>query len=92
MRTQVYAQPTFAYQTLLRFHTVNRPHLATLTTQKPVEVERREPVPAGTPLVDLVGIGLKDHSVAPTVLEAVLAELGAQDKFVIWQSTAISQN
>jgi small subunit ribosomal protein S29 len=80
MRTQVYAQPTFARQTLLRFLTVNRRHLDGLVTSREVAVERRDLFPAGTPLVELINVGVKDQGVAPTVLDAVLAELGTQKK------------
>ncbi|KAH7929052.1 hypothetical protein BV22DRAFT_1102642 [Leucogyrophana mollusca] len=78
MRTRTYLQPVFAYQTLQRFLAVNRAGLEGLVTQGEVEVGRRDEVPKGTPLVELIDIGLRDQSVAPTVLSAVLEELGRQ--------------
>jgi small subunit ribosomal protein S29 len=78
MRTQTYSQPTFASQTLRRFLAVNVAALKNMTTQKEVGIERRASLPAGTSLVDLINVGLKDQSVAPTVLEALLSELGSQ--------------
>jgi len=41
-------------------------------------VEKKPLVPKDTPLTDLITIGMKDQSVAPTVLSAVLEELGKQ--------------
>ncbi|KAI0045817.1 hypothetical protein FA95DRAFT_1560786 [Auriscalpium vulgare] len=82
-RTQTYQQPVFAYQTLQRFLTVNATALGKLSISSPVEIERRETLPVGTPLKDLIDVGLKDQSVAPTVLEALLAELGRQQKYPV---------
>ena len=78
MRTRTYLQPVFAYQTLQRFLKVNAPRLEQLRTQMDLEIERRPPVPAGTPFVELINIGLKDQGLAPTVLNAVLEEIGKQ--------------
>ena len=81
-RTRTYAQPTFAYQTLERIRTVNAEALKTMTTAQPTPIERHGIVPAGTLLTDLISYGTRDQSAAPTVLEAVLAELGAQTRSV----------
>ncbi|KAI6024439.1 mitochondrial ribosomal death-associated protein 3-domain-containing protein [Pisolithus marmoratus] len=82
-RTQTYAQPVFAYQTLQRLLTVNGPRLEQLCTQAGVEVERRGTVPAGTTLADLVRVGTKEQVLAPTVLAAVLSELGKQTTYPV---------
>jgi small subunit ribosomal protein S29 len=78
MRTRTYLQPIFAYQTLQRFLKVNAPRLEQLRTQTEIEIERHPLVPPGTPLVELINIGLKDQGHAPTVLDAVLEEIGKQ--------------
>jgi small subunit ribosomal protein S29 len=80
MRTQTYAQPVFAFETLKRLLESNMRALKALKTEQSVAIERRADVPAGTPLVDLIQLGLRDQAIAPTVLEAVLAELGLQTK------------
>ncbi|OAX38521.1 hypothetical protein K503DRAFT_718053 [Rhizopogon vinicolor AM-OR11-026] len=81
MRTRTYLQPVFAYQTLQRFLKVNAPKLEQLRTQTDLEIERRPAVPADTPLVELINIGLKDQGLAPTVLSAVLEVIGKQTTF-----------
>ncbi|EGN95341.1 hypothetical protein SERLA73DRAFT_95973 [Serpula lacrymans var. lacrymans S7.3] len=78
IRTQTYLQPVFAYQTLQRFLTVNSAKLQSLSTRQATELERRPPLPAGTPLIDLINVGLRDQIVAPTVLTALMNELGQQ--------------
>ncbi|KAG1804613.1 mitochondrial ribosomal death-associated protein 3-domain-containing protein [Suillus variegatus] len=83
MRTRTYSQPIFAYQTLQRFLKVNALRLEQLRTQTEIEIERRPPVPPGTPLVELINIGLKDQGHAPTVLGAVLEEIGKQTIFPV---------
>lgn len=82
-RTLTYTQPVFAYQTLERLLTVNGPRLEQMRTQASVEVERRGTVPAGMTLVDLVKVGTKEQALAPTVLAAVLSELGEQTTFPV---------
>ncbi|KAG1891671.1 mitochondrial ribosomal death-associated protein 3-domain-containing protein [Suillus fuscotomentosus] len=83
MRTRTYLQPIFAYQTLQRFLKINAPRLEQLRTQTEIEIERCPPVPPDTPLVELINIGLKDQCHAPTVLDAVLAEIGRQTIFPV---------
>ncbi|KAI0314593.1 mitochondrial ribosomal death-associated protein 3-domain-containing protein [Amylostereum chailletii] len=78
LRTQTYLQPVFAYQTLQRFLTVNAHAISSLRTQAETAVEQGPPVPAGTSLADLIEVGLKDKSLAPSVLTALMAELGKQ--------------
>lgn len=81
-RTRIYAQPTFAYQTLERIRVVNGAALKDLKTSQAIPVERHGVVAPGTPLLSLIAIGTKDQTLAPTVLEAVFAELGAQQRSV----------
>lgn len=79
-RTQTYLQPNMAYQTLQRFLTVNRTVLSSLTLGNDLEIDRKPTVRAGTPLSDVIDVGLKDQSIAPIILSTVLAELGDQTK------------
>jgi small subunit ribosomal protein S29 len=81
-RTHTFGQPTFAHQTLRRFADVNAAALKSLQTQRVIDIERRAPLPANTPLMELINIGLKDQSAAPTVLDCLLAELGTQTSSV----------
>ncbi|KZT25215.1 hypothetical protein NEOLEDRAFT_1162888 [Neolentinus lepideus HHB14362 ss-1] len=83
LRTQTYHQPTFAYQTLMRFLTVNRDRLQNLKTTVDVPLDRRSTVPAGDGLVDLIEIGLRDPFLAPTVLTAVMEELEKQTSYPV---------
>ncbi|EIN09639.1 hypothetical protein PUNSTDRAFT_51852 [Punctularia strigosozonata HHB-11173 SS5] len=84
LRTQTYVQPAFAFQTLQRFLTVNSAALEELKTQLEVTLDRRPaPVPAGTSLASLISIGTKDPSMAPSVLTAVLDELGKQKDYPV---------
>lgn len=89
LRTQTYLQPVYAYQTLQRLLSTNLRILSTLNTQRGLMLERRE-IRVGTPLVDLINIGIKEGNVgggkeqglACVVLEAVMTELGQQRKYV----------
>lgn len=81
LRTQTYLQPAFAFQTLQRLQTVNSTTLSALTTHKKFVFEKRE-VPQGTSLFDLVGVALKDPASAPVILDALMAELSVQTKYV----------
>jgi small subunit ribosomal protein S29 len=53
-----------------------------MKTANEVPIERRQPLPAGSSVESLINIGIQDESVAPTVLEAVMAELGSQKQYV----------
>jgi small subunit ribosomal protein S29 len=77
-RTRTYLQPAMAYQTLQRFLTVNRTNLSRLTMRNELILDRKPTLPAGTFLKDLIDVGLKDQSVAPTILSVLLSELGEQ--------------
>ncbi|KIJ65306.1 hypothetical protein HYDPIDRAFT_88800 [Hydnomerulius pinastri MD-312] len=82
-RTRTYLQPVFAYQTLQRFLTVNESRLEQLKTQADVELERRDTIPAGTTLAELVRTGVREQGQAPTILAAVMDELRKQTAFPV---------
>jgi small subunit ribosomal protein S29 len=67
-----------AGQLLQRLLTVNESALGELVTEDDLELDRKPTVTAGTPLTDLIDVGLRDQSVAPTILGAVLSELEQQ--------------
>jgi len=77
-RSQTYLQPTMAFQLLQRFLTVNRSALNGLTIRSDLELDKKRTLPAGTTLADLIGVGLRDHSVAPMILSTLLSVLGKQ--------------
>jgi len=89
LRTQTYSQPGFAYQMLQRTLTVNSAALGSLVTEKMIEMEKRDPLPAGTPLSQLIDIGMKDQTLAPTVLSELMEALGTQRQWVAKRSTKI---
>jgi small subunit ribosomal protein S29 len=67
---------------LQRMLTVNSAALHSLVTEREVEIERKDPVPAGTPLSQLVNIGMKDHTLAATILSELMEALGTQRQWV----------
>lgn len=67
-----------AYQALQRFLTVNREAMSRLTMTKTLVLDKKPTLLAGTLLADLIGVGLKDQSVAPTILSVLLTELEQQ--------------
>jgi small subunit ribosomal protein S29 len=77
-RSQTYFQPTYAHQTLQRSLTVNSSQLQTLKTQEIIFLDKRPPLPEGTPLTELAAVGMKDASIAPAVLSALFQQLGKQ--------------
>ncbi|KAG6864016.1 hypothetical protein C0991_001083 [Blastosporella zonata] len=79
LRTRTYLQPSFSLQTLQRLQAANQAKLGTLTTHTKHVFEKRE-VPLGTNLNDFIGIALKEPSLAPLVLEAIMLELSAQTR------------
>ncbi|KAF8141850.1 mitochondrial ribosomal death-associated protein 3-domain-containing protein [Boletus edulis] len=83
VRTRLYQQATFAFQTLQRFLTVNSHRLDQLKTTVDVELERRATIPVGTPLSDLVRAGIKERALAPTILMALMEELQKQTEFPV---------
>jgi len=82
-QTRTYLQPTYAYQTLQRFLTVNSNQLQTLATKDDIPLDKRPSVPKGTLITDLISLGMKDQPIAPAVLSAVLKELGKQTQYPV---------
>lgn len=80
LRTQTYLQPVFAQQTLQRFRTVNQHALSSLAAEDKIDLDDGLSLPQGTPLLNLIDVGLKDQIYAPTVLAALLEALGKQTK------------
>jgi small subunit ribosomal protein S29 len=80
LRTQTYLQPIFAQQTLERFRTVNQHGLSSLATEDKIDLHDHLTLPQGTPLLNLIDVGLQDQAFAPTVLAALLEALGKQTK------------
>ncbi|KAJ6558985.1 mitochondrial ribosomal death-associated protein 3-domain-containing protein [Mycena sp. CBHHK59/15] len=82
LATQTYLQPVFARQTLQRFAAANAAQLALLRTAAPALIDGRT-VPAGTPLTELIALGVADASAAPAALDALLSALAAQERFPV---------
>ena len=80
LHTRTYLQHTFAQQTLQRFRTVNEHALGSLVTEEKVDLHDGLSLPEGTPLLNLIDIGIKDQTSAPTVLTALLEALGKQTR------------
>lgn len=78
-RSRTYLQPIFSFEVLQRFLQVNATALRELKTTKAFEAGRRT-LPEGSPLSDLVNIGIRDQVQAPYVLSTVLAEISKQTK------------
>ena len=60
--------------------TVNSAALHSLVTERTIEIEGRDPLPAGTPLPQLINAGITDKHVAPTVLSELMEALGTQTR------------
>ncbi|CAL1715369.1 unnamed protein product [Somion occarium] len=82
-RTRTYLQPRFSWQVLRRFLDVNTTLLQDLKTTKEFPVERKAPVQAGSPLTDLINVGLQDGSLAPSVLSSLMTELSRQKTYPV---------
>jgi small subunit ribosomal protein S29 len=80
LRTQTYLQPIFAQQILQHFRTVNQHSLYSLATEDKIDLHDHLTLPQGTPLLELIDVGLQDQAFAPTVLAALLEALGKQTK------------
>jgi small subunit ribosomal protein S29 len=81
LRTQVFQQPEFAQRTLQRLLSTNKTALQGLSSQQEFAVDRRQ-ILAGTPLTELIDIGLKEQAIAPLILDALFTELSIQTKYV----------
>ena len=77
-RTRTYRQPEFSYELLHRFQQVNSAAIENLQLTKALVVGNKKSLPAGTPLAELINVGIKDHTQAPLVLEALLDEISRQ--------------
>jgi len=82
LRTRTYLQPVAAYQALQRLLTVNSSALDTLRTRQELLLDKT-PVLVGTPLKELINVGLKDQTLAPIILRALLEELGRQTTYPV---------
>ncbi|KAI9440379.1 mitochondrial ribosomal death-associated protein 3-domain-containing protein [Lactarius indigo] len=83
LHTQTYLQPIFAQQTLQRFRTVNEHGLSSLVTEEKIDLPDGLSLPEGTPLLNLIDVGLKDQTSAPAVLAALLEALGKQTRIPV---------
>lgn len=88
-RTQTYLQPSFSNQLLQRVMTVNKKALDSLLLSQTVSFDKRPPVPAGTPLSQLVNVATSETHLAPFILSILFEELGKQESFV--SSSPLSQ-
>jgi small subunit ribosomal protein S29 len=82
LHTRTYVQPIFAQQTLQRFRTVNEHALGSLVAEQQIDLQGSSSLPEGTPLLNLIDVGLKDQTFAPTVLSKLLEALGKQTRCV----------
>ncbi|KAI0796114.1 mitochondrial ribosomal death-associated protein 3-domain-containing protein [Abortiporus biennis] len=77
-RTRTYLQPKYSFQLLQRFLSVNESKLQNLKTSREHVLERST-LPAGSPIIDLLSVGLNDQASAPSVLSTLLSELASQE-------------
>ncbi|KAF9529627.1 mitochondrial ribosomal death-associated protein 3-domain-containing protein [Crepidotus variabilis] len=83
IRTQIYVQSTFSFQTLQRMSTVNKAIFENITLQKEIVLEKQT-IPAGTNLVQAIEVAIQERkksgSVAssPAILDAVMRALDTQ--------------
>ena len=80
LHTRTYLQPIFAQQTLDRFRAVNKHALGSLVTEEKIDLQDGLSLPQGTPLLNLINVGIKDQTFAPTVLAKLLEALGKQTR------------
>lgn len=81
-RTQSYLQPDYSNQLLQRMFAVNKKRFDNLKLTEEIVLEKIRPLPIGTSLKDAIKVADMDHQHAPTILSAVLKELGKQDRSV----------
>ncbi|KAH8103887.1 mitochondrial ribosomal death-associated protein 3-domain-containing protein [Cristinia sonorae] len=83
-RTQTYAQPKYSSSLLSRILTVNDSSLQQLKLHKDFLADDGSVrLHKGSPLVDLIDLGVRDASVAHVVLSAVFEELAKQTQFPV---------
>lgn len=80
LHTRTYLQHIFAQQTLQRFRTVNEHALSSLVTEEKIDLHDGLSLPEGTPLLNLIDVGLKDQTFAPAVLVSLFEALGKQTR------------
>jgi small subunit ribosomal protein S29 len=81
-RTQTFLQPLLSAHLLRQLRDMEHPGLRELTITSPFVLEKA-PTGApevGSPLLQLLEYGIREVSVAPFVLEAVLSELASQTR------------
>ena len=81
-RTRTYRQPEFSYELLHRFQQINSAAIQSLQLTKTFVTSNKRSLPVGTPLAELVNVGIKDHTQAPLVLEALLEEVSRQTEYI----------
>ncbi|KAH9933487.1 mitochondrial ribosomal death-associated protein 3-domain-containing protein [Fomitopsis serialis] len=81
-RTRTYSQPAYSDQLLRRFLSVNERLIETLKTREHVSLEDA-PVPAGSPLSELVKAGVQNPVNAPVVLAVLMDELSHQSTYPV---------
>ncbi|THH10743.1 hypothetical protein EW145_g1103 [Phellinidium pouzarii] len=82
-RTQLYLQPVASSQILQRLLIVNRRIIEQLKVTQTVTFEKHDSVITGAPLKDLIEIAVSEQHLAPTILSAVLTELGKQKMYPV---------
>lgn len=82
-KTQTYLQPVVSHQILRRFQLANASPLTALTLHREITFDKRKPIPAGTSLKEVIDVGVRDQSLAPTILAVVFEQLEAQDQFPV---------
>lgn len=81
-RTQTFLQPLLSAHILRQLRDMEHPGLRELKTTSTFDLEKA-PIgapQAGSPLIQLIEYGIREVSVSPFVLEAVLAELASQTR------------
>lgn len=82
-RTRTYLQPAYSAQALQNFLTVNSQLLRDLKTPEDISIEGRATIQKGAPLAELIALGAKDQSSAPTILSALMEILGKQTEYPV---------
>ncbi|KAJ7576845.1 mitochondrial ribosomal death-associated protein 3-domain-containing protein [Mycena floridula] len=97
LRTQTYIQPEFAQQLLKRIYEVNKKHFHDRGENKGLRLTRnysaqgfaelsgatRKDVNKGSPLVEVVSIGIESTQFAASALQFVMIELGSQNSIPV---------
>jgi len=81
-RTRTFVQPSFSYELLRRFSSVNSGALQQISSQEELILEGQT-IPSGTSLSQLVNTGLENKELAPIVLSALMTELSLQSTYPV---------